>query len=294
MIGLGKMGGNMALRLHQAGHRIVGFDPSEDSRKRAEETGIETVSSLDALIASLKAPRAVWLMVPAGEATESTIGKVLPLLSRGDILVDGGNSHYKDSARHGELAAKYGAEFVDAGTSGGIWGLKEGYCLMVGGSQEAFSRLEPLLRGLAPEGGLLHAGPCGAGHYVKMVHNGVEYGMLEAYGEGFEILARSPFDLHLGEIAENWRHGSVVRSWLLDLLAQALEKDPQLQHLRGYVDDSGEGRWTAHEAIDRGVAAPVITLSLQQRFLSRQEDTLSNRVIAALRNEFGGHAVKDK
>ncbi len=292
MVGLGKMGGNMALRLHQAGHRIVGFDPGEESRRRAEETGIETVTSLEALIAALKAPRSVWLMVPAGEPTESTIGKVLPLLARGDILVDGGNSQYKDSVRRGETAATYGVEFVDAGTSGGIWGLTEGYCLMVGGSQEAFSRLEPLLRALAPEGGLLHAGPCGAGHYVKMVHNGVEYGMLEAYGEGFEILARGPFDLHLGEIAENWRHGSVVRSWLLDLLAQALEKDPQLQHLRGYVEDSGEGRWTAQEAIERGIAAPVITLSLQQRFLSRQEDTLSNRVIAALRNEFGGHAVK--
>ncbi len=294
MIGLGKMGGNMALRLHQAGHRIIGFDPGEDSRKRAQDGGIDTVASLEALVSALKAPRAVWLMVPAGEATESTIGRLLPMLSKGDILVDGGNSHYKDSMRQADACAEHGIEFIDAGTSGGVWGLQEGYCLMVGGSAEAFSRMEPILRALAPEGGLVHAGPCGAGHYVKMVHNGVEYGMLEAYGEGFEILARGPFDLHLGEIAENWRHGSVVRSWLLDLLTQALQKDPQLQHLRGYVDDSGEGRWTAQEAIERGIAAPVITLSLQQRFLSRQEDTLSNRVIAALRNEFGGHAVKNK
>ncbi len=294
MVGLGKMGGNMAQRLHEAGHRIVGFDPSEESRKRAQESGVETVQSLEALVGALRAPRAIWLMVPSGDPTESAIHDLLPQLAKGDILVDGGNSYYKDSMRRGDLCSAQGIEFVDAGTSGGIWGLKEGYCLMVGGSAEAFSRLEPLLRALAPEGGLLHAGPCGAGHYVKMVHNGVEYGMLEAYGEGFEILARGPFDLHLGEIAENWRHGSVVRSWLLDLLTKALQNDPQLQHLRGYVEDSGEGRWTAQEAIDRGIAAPVITLSLQQRFLSRQEDTLSNRVIAALRNEFGGHAVQNK
>ena len=294
MVGLGRMGANMARRLVRGGHQIVGFDPSEEARAAAAKDGITAATSLDELCRKLAPPRAVWLMVPAGDPTRQTIDKLLGLLDRSDILVDGGNSHYKDSLAMAELCAKSGVEFVDAGTSGGIWGLEEGYCLMVGGSTEAFSRLEPALSTLAPKGGLLHTGPPGSGHYVKMVHNGIEYGLLEAYGEGFELLKRGPFDLQLGEIAELWRHASVVRSWLLDLLAQALEKDPQLEHLRGYVEDSGEGRWTAVEAIERGVAAPVITLSLQQRFLSRQEDTLSNRVIAALRNEFGGHKVEPR
>ncbi len=294
MVGLGRMGANMARRLVRGGHQVVGFDPSHEARAAAAKDGITAAASLEELCHKLQPPRAVWLMVPAGDPTRQTIDKLLGLLDRSDILVDGGNSHYKDSLAMAELCAKSGVEFVDAGTSGGIWGLEEGYCLMVGGSTEAFSRLEPALSALAPKGGLLHTGPPGSGHYVKMVHNGIEYGLLEAYGEGFELLKRGPFDLQLGEVAELWRHASVVRSWLLDLLARALEKDPQLEHLRGYVDDSGEGRWTAVEAIERGVAAPVITLSLQQRFLSRQEDTLSNRVIAALRNEFGGHKVEPR
>jgi len=292
MVGLGRMGANMARRLARGGHEVFGFDPSAEARAAVERDGIGTAASLADLCERLTPPRAVWLMVPAGAATEETIGKLLGLLAPSDVLVDGGNSHYKDSLKAAERCRAAGVEFADAGTSGGIWGLEEGYCLMVGGSVEAFSRLEPVLRCLAPEGGLLHTGPAGSGHFVKMVHNGIEYGLMEAYGEGFEILARGPFELHLGEVAELWRHASVVRSWLLDLLAQALGKDPDLAHLRGYVDDSGEGRWTAQEAIDLGVAAPAITLALQQRFLSRQDDTLSNRVIAALRNEFGGHAVK--
>jgi len=294
MVGLGRMGANMARRLHEGGHRAVGYDPSPDARKAVEQDGIETAASLEELCRKLAPPRAVWLMVPAGDPTRDTIQALLGLLAPSDILVDGGNSHYKDSVARAELCAAARVLFVDAGTSGGIWGLQEGYCLMVGASVEAFSRLEPALLALAPAGGLLHTGPPGSGHFVKMVHNGIEYGLLEAYGEGFELLRRGPFDLSLKDIAELWRHGSVVRSWLLDLLAQALEKDPGLDHLRGYVEDSGEGRWTAIEAVERGVAAPVITLSLQQRFLSRQEDTLANRVIAALRNEFGGHKVESR
>jgi 6-phosphogluconate dehydrogenase len=294
MVGLGRMGANMARRLARGGHSVVGFDPSEAARAAVAKEGIAAAASLEELCSQLPPPRTVWLMVPAGEPTRNTISKLLGLLARSDILVDGGNSHYKDSLEMAALCEQAGVQFVDAGTSGGVWGLQEGYCLMVGASAEAFSRLEPILSTLAPAGGLLHTGPPGSGHYVKMVHNGIEYGLLEAYGEGFELLKRGPFDLHLGEVAELWRHGSVVRSWLLDLLAQALAKDPELGHLRGYVEDSGEGRWTAVEAIERGVAAPVITLSLQQRFLSRQEDTLSNRVIAALRNEFGGHKVESR
>jgi len=294
MVGLGRMGANMARRLARGGHRVVGFDPSDDARAAVAAEGIGGAATLEDLCRTLTPPRAVWLMVPAGDPTRQTIAKLLDLLDPSDILVDGGNSHYKDSIAMAARCDAAGVNFVDAGTSGGIWGLEEGYCLMVGASVEAFSRLEPVLRTLAPEGGLLHTGPPGSGHYVKMIHNGIEYGLLEAYGEGFELLKRGPFDLPLGEIAHLWRHGSVVRSWLLDLLAKALEKDPDLQHLRGYVDDSGEGRWTAVEAIERGVAAPVITLSLQQRFLSRQEDTLANRVIAALRNEFGGHKVESR
>ncbi len=294
MVGLGRMGANMARRLVRGGHRVIGFDPSEQARKAVEQDGIASASSLEELCGKLTPPRAVWLMVPSGDPTRQTIAKLLELVQPSDILVDGGNSHYKDSLEMAKLCEASRVHFVDAGTSGGIWGLEEGYCLMVGASVEAYSRVEPALKTLAPEGGLLHTGPPASGHYVKMIHNGIEYGMLEAYGEGFELLKRGPFDLDLHGVAEVWRFGSVIRSWLLDLLATALEKDPGLEHLRGYVEDSGEGRWTAVEAIERGVAAPVITLSLQQRFLSRQEDTLSNRVIAALRNEFGGHKVENR
>ena len=294
MIGLGRMGANMARRLVRGGHRVVGFDPNAQAREAVAKDGIATATSLEELCQKLSVPRAVWVMVPAGDPTRQTIAKLLELVQPSDILIDGGNSHYKDSLEMAKLCDAARVHFVDAGTSGGIWGLTEGYCLMVGASLEAYSRVEPALKTLAPEGGLLHTGPPGSGHYVKMIHNGVEYGMLEAYGEGFELLKRGPFDLDLHAVAEVWRYGSVIRSWLLDLLGQALEKDPALEHLRGYVEDSGEGRWTAVEAIERGVAAPVITLSLQQRFLSRQEDTLSNRVIAALRNEFGGHKVENR
>ncbi len=294
MIGLGRMGANMARRLVRGGHRVVGFDPNAQAREAVAKDGIATATSLEELCQKLSVPRAVWVMVPAGDPTRQTIAKLLELVQPSDILIDGGNSHYKDSLEMAKLCDAARVHFVDAGTSGGIWGLTEGYCLMVGASLEAYSRVEPALKTLAPEGGLLHTGPPGSGHYVKMIHNGVEYGMLEAYGEGFELLKRGPFDLDLHAVAEVWRYGSVIRSWLLDLLWQALEKDPALEHLRGYVEDSGEGRWTAVEAIERGVAAPVITLSLQQRFLSRQEDTLSNRVIAALRNEFGGHKVENR
>jgi 6-phosphogluconate dehydrogenase len=294
MIGLGRMGANMARRLVRGGHRVVGFDPNAQAREAVAKDGIATATSLEELCQKLSVPRAVWVMVPAGDPTRQTIAKLLELVQPSDILIDGGNSHYKDSLEMAKLCDAARVHFVDAGTSGGIWGLTEGYCLMVGASLEAYSRVEPALKTLAPEGGLLHTGPPGSGHYVKMIHNGVEYGMLEAYGEGFELLKRGPFDLDLHAVAEVWRYGSVIRSWLLDLLGQALEKDPALEHLRGYVEDSGEGRWTAVEAIEQGVAAPVITLSLQQRFLSRQEDTLSNRVIAALRNEFGGHKVENR
>ena len=294
MIGLGRMGANMARRLVRGGHRVVGFDPNAQAREAVAKDGIATATSLEELCQKLSVPRAVWVMVPAGDPTRQTIAKLLELVQPSDILIDGGNSHYKDSLEMAKLCDAARVHFVDAGTSGGIWGLTEGYCLMVGASLEAYSRVEPALKTLAPEGGLLHTGPPGSGHYVKMIHNGVDYGMLEASGEGFELLKRGPFDLDLHAVAEVWRYGSVIRSWLLDLLGQALEKDPALEHLRGYVEDSGEGRWTAVEAIERGVAAPVITLSLQQRFLSRQEDTLSNRVIAALRNEFGGHKVENR
>ncbi len=294
MVGLGRMGANMARRLVRGGHRVIGFDPNAQAREAVEKDGIAAAASLEELCHKLSAPRAVWAMVPAGDPTRQTIAKLLELVQPSDILIDGGNSHYKDSLEMAKLCDAAKVHFVDAGTSGGIWGLTEGYCLMVGASVEAYSRVEPALKTLAPEGGLLHTGPPGSGHYVKMIHNGIEYGMLEAYGEGFELLKRGPFDLDLHAVAEVWRYGSVIRSWLLDLLGQALEKDPALEHLRGYVEDSGEGRWTAVEAIEQGVAAPVITLSLQQRFLSRQEDTLSNRVIAALRNEFGGHKVENR
>ncbi|HEX7464277.1 MAG TPA: decarboxylating 6-phosphogluconate dehydrogenase [Actinomycetota bacterium] len=292
IFGLGRMGGNMTVRLLRGGHDVVVFNRSPEPVERAVQAGAVSSSSLTDLVEKLDAPRVVWLMVPAGEVTETAVRELKGLLAPGDVVVDGGNSFYRDSMRRaGELEAA-GIRFVDCGTSGGIWGLDNGYCLMVGGDSEAVKLVEPALLTLAPEGGYAHVGRSGAGHFTKMVHNGIEYGMLQAYGEGFEILERSEFDLDLQQVASIWRYGSVVRSWLLELLRDALEKDPGLERIEGYVDDSGEGRWTVQAAIDEDVPAPVIALSLFSRFASRQAESFSAKVIAALRNEFGGHAVK--
>ncbi len=297
IVGLGRMGGNMVERLKQFGHTVIGSDPDEKARQRIQDIGAESVASVSELIGKLtQQPKVVWLMVPAGKITESLLIEASLLLQPGDILIDGGNSKYTDSVRHYNDLQKNGIHFLDAGTSGGIWGLKEGYCLMVGGDDEAFQAVEPLLRSLAPEGGLLHTGPSGSGHYTKMVHNGIEYALMQSYAEGFEILAAGPYaqtmDLHA--ISELWRHGSVVRSWLLDLATDAFAKDPKLDAITGYVEDSGEGRWTVQESIDHAVPAPVIALSLYLRFRSRQADSFGAKVLAALRNEFGGHAVHPK
>lgn len=292
MIGLGRMGGNMTRRLLQGGHRVVVFDRSAEAVHAAEAEGATAAGSLAELVQSLQPPRPVWMMVPAGAPVEATIAELSPLMSSGDVLIDGGNSNYKDTIRRAEALAPTGIRYVDAGTSGGIWGLTEGYCLMVGGEPEAYALIEPALTTLAPENGCLHVGPSGAGHFTKMVHNGIEYGMLQAFGEGFEILRNSRFDLDLHGIAELWRHGSVVRSWLLDLLERALAQDATLEGVRGYVEDSGEGRWTVFEAIDQDTPAPVLTLSLLARFASRQQESFSAQVIAALRREFGGHAIR--
>ena len=291
MIGLGRMGGNMAERLLRHHHQVVVYDPSEEARDRLREMGAEPASSLQDAVARLDPPRIAWVMVPAGDITEDTIRQLFDLLSPGDIVIDGGNSNFHDSMRRGEAAQAKHLEFVDAGTSGGIWGLKNGYCLMVGGSDRAYGLVEPYLKTLAPEGGLLHTGRLGSGHFVKMVHNGVEYGMLAAIGEGFEVMEASPFDLDLPAIAELWNHGSVVSSWLMELLSDAYRKNPALKGLAGYVDDSGEGRWTVAEAIAENVFTPVIALSLLSRIRSRQPESYGAKVIAALRNEFGGHAI---
>jgi 6-phosphogluconate dehydrogenase len=294
MVGLGRMGGNMTARLQRSGHEVVAFDPSPDAVSRATETGASGASSLEELVGQLEAPRVIWLMVPAGEITDSTIATLAGLLSEGDVIVDGGNSHYKDSIARAEAVAHYGIRFLDCGTSGGIWGLANGYCLMVGGNDDAVALVEPAFRSLAPEDGYAHVGRSGAGHFTKMVHNGIEYGLLAAYGEGFEILNGSDFDLDLLQIAGIWRYGSVVRSWLLELLRDAMDKDPSLEGIRGYVDDSGEGRWTIEAAMEENVPAPITSIALFNRFASRQEESFSAKVIAALRNEFGGHAVKEE
>ena len=295
MIGLGRMGGNMALRLSKGDHKVVGYDPNQQVVQDYVKQGISGASSLEDLVGRLSAPRAVWSMVPSGEVTEATINRLGELLSPGDTVIDGGNSYYKDSVRRAAVLEEKDIYFLDSGTSGGIWGLAEGYCLMVGGDSDAFSRLEPILQTLAPAGdrGYGHVGPAGAGHFVKMVHNGIEYGMMQAYAEGFEIMeAKKEFDLDLASIAEIWRHGSVVRSWLLDLTAAALQEEPDLSSLQAYVDDSGEGRWTVQESVDLAVPAPVISASLQARFRSRQENSFGARLLAAMRNQFGGHAVR--
>jgi 6-phosphogluconate dehydrogenase len=292
MIGLGRMGANMTERLLGGGHRVISYDRSPEAIQRVVDKGAVGAHSLADFIKQLTLPRVVWLMVPSGDPVDQTIEQLLPHLAKGDILIDGGNSNYKDSVRRAEKLKPQGIHFVDAGTSGGIWGLKLGYCMMVGGEQEIVTRLEPIFSTLAPQGGYLHVGPNGAGHFVKMIHNGIEYGMLQAYGEGFELLKASQFNLELGKIAHLWNQGSVVRSWLLELAESAFEKDPQLASIADYVDDSGEGRWTVEEAIERNIPAPALTLALFARYASRQDDSFSAKVVAALRNEFGGHAVK--
>jgi len=292
IIGLGRMGANMAERLLSGTHRVIGYDRSPEAIQHIVDKGAAGAHSLADFVQQLVMPRAIWLMVPAGEPVDQTIDQLLPHLAQGDAIIDGGNSNYKDSMRRAGALKQKGIHFVDAGTSGGVWGLKAGYCLMVGGEKEIVDRLEPIFRTLAPKDGYAHVGPSGAGHFVKMIHNGIEYGMLQAYGEGFELLKASRFDLNLGQIAHLWNQGSVVRSWLLELAENAFEKDPQLASIQGYVEDSGEGRWTILEAIERDVPASVLALSLFARFASRQENSFSAKVIAALRNEFGGHAVK--
>jgi len=296
MIGLGRMGGNMVQRLLLGGHWVVTYDRSAPAVAASQSQGAAGASSLEDLVGQLTSPRAVWIMVPAGQPNDDTIDSLIPLMSSGDTILDGGNSNYKDSMRRAEKLAAHGMDFMDVGTSGGIWGLAEGYSLMIGGKPETFQRLEPIFQTLAPavDKGYSHVGPVGAGHFVKMVHNGVEYGLMQAYAEGFEIMdAKQEFGLDLRQIAETWRYGSVVRSWLLDLAVNALAADPNLESLQGYVDDSGEGRWTVQEAVDLAVPAPVITLSLQQRFRSRQEQPFGAKMLAALRQQFGGHAVRE-
>ncbi len=291
-VGLGKMGGNMVARLLAGGHAIVAYARGEDSIRQAESRGAVGARSLEELVGKLPPPRVVWLMIPAGKPVEDSITRLAGLLSPNDVVVDGGNSRFSDSARRASDLAARGIGFLDAGTSGGVWGLKNGYCLMVGGKAEHFRMAEPALATLAPPDGYAHVGPAGAGHYVKMVHNAVEYAMLQGYGEGFEMLQASGYDLDLFQVARLWTHASVVRSWLLDLLVRALEQDPKLADIRGYVDDSGEGRWTLHEAIERAVPMPALADALFARFSSRQKESFAAKIIAALRNQFGGHAVK--
>ena len=294
MIGLGRMGGNMVQRLVQGGHELILYDSSADAIKPHVGKGAKGAKDLADVARQLTPRRVVWIMVPAG-AVERSLEQLAPHLSRGDIVIDGGNSNYRDSLRRAETLEKQGIEFIDVGTSGGIWGLTLGYCLMIGASPAAFKHCEPIFQSLAPSAGYAHVGPCGAGHYVKMVHNGIEYGLLQAYAEGYEILhASQNFTLNLGQIAKLWNHGSVVRSWLNELAERALSRDDQLATVKGYVEDSGEGRWTVEEAMRLDVAAPVITLSLLARLRSRQEESFGAKVIAALRNEFGGHAVQTR
>ncbi len=295
IVGLGKMGGNMAARLIGDGHEVVGFDPKVEAVKDVEAEGARGVSSLEELVEALEPTRAVWIMVPAGEVVDRVLDELVPRLDPGDVILDGGNSFYKDTLRRKDELADHGLAYLDVGVSGGVWGRTEGYGLMVGGDEEPVRRLTPIFESLAPEPdkGWAHLGKTGAGHFVKMVHNGIEYGLMQAYAEGFSILKhKEDFDLDLHQVAEAWRHGTVIRSWLLDLTARALEDDQDLDEIAPWVDDSGEGRWTVFESIDLDVAAPVITLALQARLRSRDEESYSDRLLAALRNQFGGHAVK--
>ncbi|MDE2511495.1 MAG: decarboxylating 6-phosphogluconate dehydrogenase [Elusimicrobia bacterium] len=307
MVGLGKMGANMSRRLMKGGHEVVAYDRGADAVKALAAEGAVGASSLEDLVKKLPAPRAVWLMVPSGEATEQTVQALAALLSPGDALIDGGNSFYKDDMRRGAELKKKGISYVDAGTSGGVWGLERGYCLMVGGEKETVARLAPAFKTLAPgrgdvapvpgasgtaPEGWLHCGPVGAGHFVKMVHNGIEYGLMQAYAEGFHILKESPFAVPLPDVAELWRRGSVVGSWLLDLTAMALNEDPALERYKGFVADSGEGRWTVEAAIEEAVPAPVLTEALFARFRSREEASFADKMLSAMRQKFGGHVEK--
>ena len=295
MIGLGRMGANMAQRLLAGGHRVAVYDISADAVEASRGHGAVAASSLSGLLQELTAPRAVWIMAPAGDATEATIDQLAELMSPGDIIIDGGNANYKDTLRRAKKLAERSIRFVDVGTSGGIWGLTEGYSLMVGCDEETFERLEPIFQTLAPgpDRGYGRVGPSGAGHFVKMVHNGVEYGLMQAYAEGFELLeAKGSFGLDIAQISRIWSHGSVVRSWLLELTSRALVENPVMEGIQSYVEDSGEGRWTVQESVDLGIPLPVITAALQARFRSRQDQPFSGKLLAAMRQQFGGHAVK--
>ncbi len=295
IVGLGRMGGNMARRLHQAGHRVVAFNRSPEKTKEIMGEGLDGAFEPKDVVKMLAKPRVVWLMVPAGDATEETMNEFAALLEKGDTIVDGGNSNFKDSKRRHALMQEKGINFIDAGISGGIWGLVNGYGTMVGGDADAVTALEPIFKSLAPEGGYVYCGPAGAGHYTKMVHNGIEYGLMQAYAEGFEIMHASEYPLDLEKIAKAWMHGTVIRSWLLELAGRAFEMNgTDLKDIKGWVADSGEGRWTVADAIDHDVPAPIITLSLLQRFASRQDESYSAKVTAALRQQFGGHAVKSE
>jgi 6-phosphogluconate dehydrogenase len=295
MIGLGRMGANMTERLIQGGHRVVVHDIDPAAVARVSALGASGAPSIEALARQLAPPRAIWLMVPAGDVVERTLNAIAGFTQKDDIIIDGGNSNYKDSMRRAAALSAKGLHLVDSGTSGGIWGLREGYCLMIGGDKSAVERLRPIFQSLAPaaDRGWAHVGPAGAGHFVKMIHNGIEYGLMQAYAEGFAILhKKKEFDLDIAQISEIWRYGSVVRSWLLDLTAEALAEDSKLDGIRPVVADSGEGRWTVAEAIDQGVSAPVITMSLMERFRSRDEESFADRLLAVMRNKFGGHEVK--
>jgi 6-phosphogluconate dehydrogenase len=291
-IGLGKMGMNMVTRLQQGKHHVVAYDRTTDIIKQAESVGCVGAASLEDMVSKLKAPRIVWIMVPSGAPTEETVGKVASLLSAGDIIIDGGNTNFHDDVRRAAELKKKHLHYVDAGTSGGVWGLKLGYCLMVGGDKAVIDQLAPIFKTLAPENGWAHMGSAGSGHYVKMVHNGIEYSMMQGYAEGFELMSKSEYKLDLPRIADLWMQGSVIRSWLLELTAGALKQDPKLEGLKGYVQDSGEGRWTILDAIDKNVPVPTLTAALFTRFRSRQTESFAEKMLAAMRNAFGGHAVK--
>ncbi|MDH4231486.1 MAG: decarboxylating 6-phosphogluconate dehydrogenase [Nitrospirota bacterium] len=296
MAGLGRMGMNMALRLLRGRHKVVAYNRTPEKVKEIEKKGAIGAYTLEELVAALKPPRHIWIMLPAGLPVDDTIAKLKSLLQKGDTIIDGGNSFYRDDIRREQLLRPLGIHYMDAGVSGGIWGLRNGYCLMIGGKKKEFKRLAPVFKSLAPKDGYLHCGSTGAGHFVKMVHNGIEYGMMSAYGEGFEILNASPYaaELDFAKVSHLWNQGSVVRSWLLELAESAFKKDADLSQIEGHVEDSGEGRWTLQQAIDTGVPSPVISAALFQRFRSRKTDPLSDRVLAALRSEFGGHAVVRK